>query len=599
MVPKKRGILRICLEGNLVELQTILQSNPELVKASFINGNTLLHYAGNQAVGELLIRLGAELNRTNDFKETPLMTAVWDERVDVVAFLLEQGADVHHQDRDGNSALHIAAALGNEKLVQLLLGAGADVELQNEDEITPLIDAVKNNQPSVVSLLLKQGANPHIAPFDEEPPLHIAIDLDNLEMVKLLLKGGADPNFCSFRNEKSALHIAASTNNIELVSLLLEHGASPLLKSRHGQLPQHVTKSEKIFQFLLAKASQLTKQEPLSPSFHEKITENSVLAIKPVIGSVYRLHPYYDEVLAPFSEGVLGKMVYHPKPKVSQSIALGQYKFYSLSISHDGSKLAIVAPQIWGVQIRNYKDFSLIETLQLPKEIKMPIYCVDFSPNGDYLAVDQYIYHFSSKTWEAANIPLDKSFQPSLCRWSPDSKHIFYSSYHSDHLGLISYDWQQASFCKPEVKYDYGDYTCIVDLSFSDDGQAVAFFESSIYTTFTNQKPEVGFVGLYLPEQNKIAWRVKLDQDVTGMSLPLKEQGFPDGYAGKVCIVDDTVIATIPHGSLLFFDRNSGELRKKQQLNSQTILALGQILNTRELRIATDSEMITMQLPHP
>ncbi|SFJ75093.1 ankyrin repeat domain-containing protein [Thermoflavimicrobium dichotomicum] len=595
MVIKKRGILRICKEGNPAELQVFLQSNPELVKTSFVNGNTLLHYAGNREIAALLIELGADLDCTNDFAETPLITAVWDERIDVVKFLLEQGVDVNHQDRDGNSALHVAAALGSEKMAKLLLSAGADVHLQNEDEITPLIDAVKNNQISVVPLLLEHGANPNIAPFHDEPPLHIATRTDNREMIELLLKHGADPNFRDSSGE-TALHYAARYENKELISILLKHGTSPLIKSRSGRLPQHVTKSEEIFQFLFAKASSLAKEEPPTLSFHEGITENSYHPRK-VIGSVYRLHPFRHELLAPLPGGVLGKIVYDPEPKLSQSIALGQYKFYHLAISPDGSKIAVVAPQIWGVQIRNYEDFSLMEALKLPKESKQKFYCVDFSPDGEYLAVGPYLYYFASKTWQPACTKFDQMIQPSLCKWSPDSKRIFYAYYQSDYHGLVSYHRKHASFLEQQIKNDYGDYKCIVDLAFSEDGQAAAFFEAAVYGTFVGPKPLVGFVGLYLPVQNKIAWRFKLDKEITGGDQTLKEQGFPDGYAGKVLIVDDTVVATLPHGTLLFFDRNTGELWKKYTLNSKTILALSKTTNPREIRIATDREMVTMELP--
>lgn len=50
---------------------------------------------------------------------------------EVVALLLERGADVNAKSRDGGTALHAAAFLGRAKTVKLLLEKGADATLRN------------------------------------------------------------------------------------------------------------------------------------------------------------------------------------------------------------------------------------------------------------------------------------------------------------------------------------------------------------------------------------------------------------------------------------------------------------------------------------
>ena len=60
---------------------------------------------------------------------------------DVVADLLEQGANRNAVDEDGNSALILAAGGGCLDTVKVLLGAEVDPNLANSAGITALIDA--------------------------------------------------------------------------------------------------------------------------------------------------------------------------------------------------------------------------------------------------------------------------------------------------------------------------------------------------------------------------------------------------------------------------------------------------------------------------
>ena len=50
---------------------------------------------------------------------------------EVVALLLENGADVNAKSRDGGTALHAAAFLGRAETAKLLLEKGADTTLRN------------------------------------------------------------------------------------------------------------------------------------------------------------------------------------------------------------------------------------------------------------------------------------------------------------------------------------------------------------------------------------------------------------------------------------------------------------------------------------
>ena len=75
------------------------------------------------------------------YLQTPLMIAAREGGVDTVAFLVEQGANVHAQDSNGATALHIAARpwwRENVELLEALLAAGARRDVRDSRGRTPL-----------------------------------------------------------------------------------------------------------------------------------------------------------------------------------------------------------------------------------------------------------------------------------------------------------------------------------------------------------------------------------------------------------------------------------------------------------------------------
>lgn len=77
---------------------------------------------GNLAVVRLLCDRDANFNVQNKAGATPLMAATYYVHADVVAYLLQRGADTTRRNKDGSRAVDIAAAVGSlESLRQLLM----------------------------------------------------------------------------------------------------------------------------------------------------------------------------------------------------------------------------------------------------------------------------------------------------------------------------------------------------------------------------------------------------------------------------------------------------------------------------------------------
>lgn len=80
----------------------------------------------------------AFLNHIDDEGNFPLINACTNNLPGLVDFLLQEGAHVNQtRASDGNSALHIAVALGSEELIASLKINGADPDLENARGITP------------------------------------------------------------------------------------------------------------------------------------------------------------------------------------------------------------------------------------------------------------------------------------------------------------------------------------------------------------------------------------------------------------------------------------------------------------------------------
>jgi ankyrin repeat protein len=99
---------------------------------------------------------GASLNQGDDAGFTPLHIAIQEKRVDVVNFLLENGADPNQKDKYGNSPLWTAVYYAsranrteaNIEILRLLLDRGADPNQLNNAGRSPLqmVNETSNNK---------------------------------------------------------------------------------------------------------------------------------------------------------------------------------------------------------------------------------------------------------------------------------------------------------------------------------------------------------------------------------------------------------------------------------------------------------------------
>jgi ankyrin repeat protein len=177
-----------------------------------------------------------------------------------LAMLESDGMLAGARNRDGSSALHIAAAMASEQLAAWLLAHGADVNARGPGGVTALDQAARaGSKGRPVAMLLRfhgaemtsRGAvslgdadwlrSRHADGTLEKPLdwrggelLTLAVKHDRLEILKLLLDFGFDPNE-PFRfevddpcySQGSPLWHCADAGKIAMAEMLLERGADP------------------------------------------------------------------------------------------------------------------------------------------------------------------------------------------------------------------------------------------------------------------------------------------------------------------------------------------------------------------------------------
>jgi len=131
------------------------------------------------------------LDARDEGRATPLITAAYAQKADVVKMLLERGADVNAQKKDGWSALHFAAWRGEEDIAKMLLDHGAKVDVKKPDGGTPLHAAVADGHLEVAKLLVAAGADVNAKKKDGWTPLRFAAERKNKDVAAFLRSKGA------------------------------------------------------------------------------------------------------------------------------------------------------------------------------------------------------------------------------------------------------------------------------------------------------------------------------------------------------------------------------------------------------------------------
>ena len=155
--------------GDTERAAELLRKEPELLESYSPEGFTPLALAahfGHIQTALFLIGEGANLNAVSRhaLQITPLLSALFGRKTEMAKLLIDHGADVTAKrggagwPRAGWTALHYCAGFGFAELVAPLIERGADVNALDDENRTPLQVASDTAQHETASLLRSAGA---------------------------------------------------------------------------------------------------------------------------------------------------------------------------------------------------------------------------------------------------------------------------------------------------------------------------------------------------------------------------------------------------------------------------------------------------------
>ncbi|XP_038238090.2 protein phosphatase 1 regulatory subunit 12C isoform X2 [Dermochelys coriacea] len=172
------------------------------------------------------------VNGTNADGISALHQACIDENLEVVQFLVENGANVNQADNEGWTPLHVAASCSYKEIAQYLLAHGAQVAAVNSDGEIPLDIAEDDGMEALLrEEIAKRGVDVAAAKREEEELM--------LQDTRQWLNAGRIDDTRHPKTGASALHVAAAKGYIEVMRLLLQAGYDPNVRDKDGWTPLH------------------------------------------------------------------------------------------------------------------------------------------------------------------------------------------------------------------------------------------------------------------------------------------------------------------------------------------------------------------------
>ena len=216
--------LEFAVNANALSVATMLvdRSGAGIDKSHL---NSLLGHAAYRNAAEvvaMLIDRGAEIDAMTDFGRRPLHSAAYGNAPEVVAALLARGADINAKDVSGWTPLHFASCghhAPSSQAAMMLIARGADVNAKSNIDQTPLHLTAACYGRGIAEVLIEQGARLHARDNDGQTPLHAAAWSNARMVASVLIQRGADID-AKDDDERTPLALAQERNHHDMAALL-------------------------------------------------------------------------------------------------------------------------------------------------------------------------------------------------------------------------------------------------------------------------------------------------------------------------------------------------------------------------------------------
>ncbi|HUV37302.1 MAG TPA: ankyrin repeat domain-containing protein [Patescibacteria group bacterium] len=213
--------------GDIERLEELIGKDPALVDARDEEGHTPLHSAamsGRMNIVLFLLENGASADARNTANQSPLLYAAYTGHADIVDTLIAHGAQIEYRDTRGYAPIHFAAREGRRAVVELLVSKGAAFDERGYQGKTPLHFAATRGHTGIVEFLVARGAEPATVDDDGMTPMASALAGGYGATAEALLDFGTgiegdDDEIARY------LNLAAAGGSRKIVDILIGKGA--------------------------------------------------------------------------------------------------------------------------------------------------------------------------------------------------------------------------------------------------------------------------------------------------------------------------------------------------------------------------------------
>ena len=221
----------------------------------------------DKAAMSLLVKYGAKIN--DPVRKPPLVLMAEKEDIDMVRFLLQQGANPN-LPYSGQYLIHRAIANKQMPLAQALVAKGANVNVVDTMSRTPLQIAIYKKDDRYAQFLISNGANVHVLDQSKNNLLHIAAKLGKTRIAGMLIAKGANVQQKNMA-EETPLLLSIRDEHLAITKVLIAAGANANVKDRYNNSPLSVALGKKDINYVKLLISRKVNVNKVPNSFNAPI----------------------------------------------------------------------------------------------------------------------------------------------------------------------------------------------------------------------------------------------------------------------------------------------------------------------------------------
>lgn len=231
-------LIKAVREGKTALVQCFIEQGVDVNNRNH-HGSTALHEAALKTKSHPKMSLNHSHAQVEE--QTKLYNFINEQKLVIAQILIQAGADINKQDTSRSTPLINASSSGNEPVARLLLQqSGILVNIQGANGNTAFEWALLNHHYNIIDLIMNHPSFVlhSSSPYDSSTVLHLAAARGEHEIVEKLLKISQGSVNTKNREGNTPLHLAAIAGRDKVVAVLIKDSFIDTQNNK-GNTPLH------------------------------------------------------------------------------------------------------------------------------------------------------------------------------------------------------------------------------------------------------------------------------------------------------------------------------------------------------------------------